>query len=372
MVFLRRNSILNTLDTSFSEMFSYSALMEAHKQASRQKHYRGDVLKFSKMLENNISELQTSLLSHTYKMSGYHPFEIYEPKARVVMSLKYPDRVVQWAIYQVLYPFFDKLFIEDSYACRNGKGTHSAVERLSYWLKYLDRRKDPTKELYYLKLDISKYFYRVDHDILFNILKRRITDEDVLNLLYDVINDKSMPFGIPEGEKPSKCPIERWVYDKGIPIGNLTSQLFANIYLNELDQYCKHQLKIIYYIRYMDDILILSYDKDQLRQWYILIETFLNEELKLSLNQKSTLNKCSQGITFIGYRIWSTHILVKHQTARRFIRKFKKICRKLKSGEIPEEHFKLVWASYYGLLIKANTYHLRRAMDKYYFSVMLE
>ncbi|MGB9825791.1 MAG: reverse transcriptase domain-containing protein, partial [Desulfofundulus sp.] len=170
------------------------------------------------------------------------------PKKRLIMALPFRDRVVQWAIYRVINPLLDRQFIYDSYACRVGKGTHKAADRLQYWLRYLDRR---YPKVYVLKLDISKYFYRVDHAVLKGILRKKIADRDLLWLLDTIIDGDGQKFGIPLGDHDFE--FDR-LADIGMPIGNLTSQLFANLYLNEADQYAKHQLRLKYYIRYMDEV----------------------------------------------------------------------------------------------------------------------
>ena len=185
------------------------------------------------------------------------------------MALSYPDRVVQWAYYQKLNPLFDRQFITHSYGCRVGKGTTKAREQLQTWLRKASRS---SKKWYVLKLDIAKYFYRVDHEVLMKILSRHIKDKLILRDLYKLINCEDTAFGLPAGVQPELCKQEDWIYNRGMPIGNLTSQMFANIYLNELDQFCKHDLHIRYYIRYMDDIIILWPDKNELFQILAEIE----------------------------------------------------------------------------------------------------
>ena len=222
-----------TLDDIYDEICSYEGLYQSHLEARKGKRYRDDVLVFTDRLEENLIELQNELIWQTYKVGKYRQFYVREPKLRLVMALQYRDRIVQWAIYRQLYPFYDKMFIEDSYACRRGKGSHKAADKLQYWLRQVSRK--PGK-WYYLKLDISKYFYRVDHLVLLEILSRRIKDPRLFQLLREIINSEDTRFGLPAGVSPDECPEEDWLSDVGMPIGNLTSQLFANIYLNELDQ----------------------------------------------------------------------------------------------------------------------------------------
>ena len=220
------------LDDVYDTICEYEELYQSHIEARKGKRYRDDVLLFTDRLEENLIELQNELIWQSYKVGAYRPFYVREPKLRLVMALQYRDRVVQWAIYKQLYPFYDKTFIEDSYACRRGKGTHRAADRLQYWLRQVSRK--PGK-WYYLKLDISKYFYRVDHSVLLEILGRRIKDLRLMQLLSEIINSEDTRFGLPAGLSPDECTEDMWLCDVGMPIGNLTSQLFANIYLNELD-----------------------------------------------------------------------------------------------------------------------------------------
>lgn len=306
------------LDDVYDRICQYEELYQSHIEARKGKRYRDDVLTFTDRLEENLIELQNELIWQTYTVGKYRPFYVREPKLRLVMALQYRDRVVQWDIYKQLYPFYDKMFIEDSYACRRDKGTHKAADRLQYWLQQVSRKPG---EWYYLKLDISKYFYRVDHLVLLDILSRRIKDQRLMRLLSEIINSEDTRFGLPAGVSPEDCPEEQWLNDVGMPIGNLTSQLFANIYLNELDQLCKHELHLHYYIRYMDDVIILSNDKRELAETKEIIEDFLNNVLHLDLNKKTAIRPCYDGIDFVGYRIWATHRKLKKQTARRMIKR---------------------------------------------------
>ena len=169
----------------YPKMCEYEELYESYLEARKGKRFRDDVMLFADNLEENLIELQNELIWETYSVGKYRPFYVREPKLRLVMALQFRDRVVQWDIYKQLNPFYDRTFIEDSYACRIGKGTHKAADRLQYWLRQVSRKPG---EWYYLKLDISKYFYRVDHLVLMNILGRRIKDEKLMRLLEKIIN----------------------------------------------------------------------------------------------------------------------------------------------------------------------------------------
>lgn len=354
---------INYLTDIYERIYDFEELYNSYLEARKNKRYRDDVLKYTDNLETNLIELQNELIWQTYKVGKYRPFFVYEPKKRLVMALAFKDRVAQWSIYRQINPYFDRLFIDDSFACRKGKGSHAAADRLQYWLRQTDRKPD---KWYYLKLDISKYFYRVDHAVLLNILSRRIKDERLMKLLATIINSEEQAFGLPAGVAPDDCPEEEWLYDVGMPIGNLTSQLFANIYLNELDQHCKHELHLHYYIRYMDDIIILHNDKRYLQAVKDDIEVFLKEVLHLDLNNKTAIRPTSLGIDFVGYHIYATHRTLKKSTARRIIRSVTRMSKDLADGTLTRADFDRRVASYKGILEHCNSYGLRRRLNENY------
>ena len=290
---------MQSIKNIYEKIYDFENLHKAWEEARKGKRYRDDVLIFNRNYEEQLINIQNHLIYETYEVGKYHTFYVYEPKKRLIMSLPFKDRIVQWAIYRQLFPLYEKTFIFDSYACRKGKGTHKAADRLQYWLRQTERKPE---RYYYLKMDISKYFYRVDHDILLKILARRIKDQRLLNLLEKIINCESMNFGLPPGKEPDEVEVSDRLGNKGMPIGNLTSQMFANIYLNEVDQYAKHELGLHYYIRYMDDIIILHHDKKYLAEVKELLRAFLSDELRLDLNNKTAIRPCSMGVDFAGER----------------------------------------------------------------------
>lgn len=347
------------IDDVFDEITSFQWLYDSHLNARKLKRYRDDVLLFSDHLERNLLDLQEDLRAGTYRLGPYRKFYVYEPAQRMIMALQYRDRIVQWAVYKLLYPAFDRMMIYDSYACRQGKGTHAAADRLQYWLRRLYHQGGQT---YYLKTDISKYFYRVDHEILTGILSRYIRDEKLLRLLDLIINSETTKFGLPAGFAPWNCPEEMWLYDVGIPIGNLTSQLFANIYLNELDQFVKHGLRAHYYLRYMDDSTILSKSKSALHEYRETIGEFISANLRLDLNNKTVVRPVTEGLPFCGYRIWGTYRTLKKGTARRIIRNTARLCRGLARGTVSPCEYNRVIASYKGILDHCDSGGLRETL----------
>lgn len=352
---------MQSIKNIYEKIYDFENLHKAWEEARKGKRYRDDVLIFNANYEEHLIDIQNQLIYGTYEVGKYHTFYVYEPKKRLIMSLPFKDRIVQWAVYRQLFPIYEKSFIHDSYACRRGKGTHKAADRLQYWLRQTERKPE---RYYYLKMDISKYFYRVDHEILLQILKRRIKDERLLDLLEKIINCESTKFGLPLGKEPDEVEIEDRLSNKGMPIGNLTSQMFANIYLNEVDQYAKHELGLHYYIRYMDDIIILHPDKKYLAQVKELIRVFLDENLRLNLNQKTAIRPCSMGIDFVGYRIWATHRRLKKKTAVKIKRNLKRQIERVRAGEESRERLMRSVASYRGILSHCDSYGLRQSLNQ--------
>lgn len=348
----------------YNELCSYENLYKAYLNARKNKRFRNEVLEFTFNLEENLSQISDELRNHTYKVGKYREFYVYEPKKRLIMALPFKDRVVQWAIYQLLNPVFDKSYMEDSFGCRVGKGTHRAVKRLHYWIKKVD---NSDKKYYYLKLDISKYFYRVDHDILKVLLRKRIKDKQLLNLLYEIIDYNDVAFGLAlKGNLENE---DDRIYGKGMPIGNLTSQMFANLYLNELDQYCKRELGIKYMVRYMDDVVILHHDKKVLHEYKTLIEAFLNNKLNLHLNNKTAIRPISLGAEFVGYRVWPTHIKIRKSTSLKIKRRLKYVKKLYEADKIPFEKVNATVQSYMGMLKHCDSYRLQsKIFEEYIFT----
>lgn len=352
---------MKTIKNLFEKVYDFENLYQAWESARKKKRFRPEIMKFSSDLEANLIELQNHLIYGSYRVGRYRPFYVYEPKKRLIMALPFRDRVIQWAIYRQLFPIFDKQFISDSYACREGKGTHKAVDRLQYWLRQTERK---PQRYYYLKLDVAKYFYRVDHEILIEILHRKIRDKRLVDLLAGIINSEDTKFGLPIGVDPDLCDPSDRLEEVGMPIGNLTSQMFANLYLHELDLFAKHDLKLHYYVRYMDDVIILHEDKAHLAAIKEEIESFLSEKLHLQLNRKTAIRPCSMGIEFVGYRIWATHRKLKKKTALKIKRAVKHIKEKRDSGAITPESFERRIASYKGVLQHCNSYGFRQGLNE--------
>lgn len=353
----------------FPAIYDFENLYHAYKAAIKGKRYRADVMRFTDRLEDNLIILQNELIWGTYDVGRYNIFYVYEPKKRLIMSLLFKDRVAQQAIYRQLNPLIEKRFISDSYACRVKKGTHKAVDRLQYWMRQTERK---PKKYYYLKLDVSKYFYRIDHDILKQILRDMIDDDQLLDLLAKIIDCEDTKFGLPMGADIGDVAFDEMLSDVGLPIGNLTSQMFANLYLNELDQFCKHRLHLHYYIRYMDDIIILHHDKKELERIKRTIADFLGDKLNLQLNRKTCIRPTSMGIEFVGFRVWSTHRKLRRKTAKKLRKRLQYLFHAYKVGEIDKETLERSIASYRGILKHFNSYGLRRKLNEMYIKEVKE
>ncbi|MEK7534856.1 MAG: reverse transcriptase/maturase family protein [Patescibacteria group bacterium] len=257
-------------------------LLLAWEQFIKGKRQRRDAQEFSSRLLANILELHNDLLHKTYKHGIYEAFNISDPKPRNIHKATVRDRLLHHAIYRILYPFFARTFLADSYSCRLGKGTHRAMKRFEF-MAY-GASSNHTKTLWVLKCDIRKFFASVDQKDLLEILWLYIPDRDILWLIERVL------FSF-HSSRPSV----------GLPLGNLTSQLFVNIYMNEFDQFIKHRLKARYYIRYADDFVILSQDKPWLEVLLLKIESFLSEQLKLVLHpNKVSITILASGVDFLG------------------------------------------------------------------------
>lgn len=365
---MNKENEMATIQNAWEVITSFGWMLEANRNARKGKRYRAEVMEVAGRLEDYILLIQEKLLDGSYELGPYRKLWVYIPKKRLVMALPYPDRIVQWSLYQYLNPIYDKLFIEDSFACRKGKGSHRAAKRLQYWMRQVRRK--PDGDWYYLKLDISKYFYRVDHEILLTILARRIKDERLMEFIRSVVNSRAEPFGLPPGKGPQDTDPEDWLYDVGMPIGNLTSQMFANIYLNELDQFCKHELRIHFYIRYMDDIVILGPDKKTLHAWKQKIEDFLNDKLALSLNSKTAIRPIRAGVEFVGVCIWTSHTHLRKSTVKRIKKEVRKISHEFAEGRMDPDAFARRVASINGLLDHTNTENLKRRLNEIYLAEM--
>lgn len=329
-----------TIKKCFDEKLTYINLYNAYYRICKNKRNKKNILKYDVDLETNINNLLYELKNGLYKPGKYNVFTIYEPKERLIKSLPLKDRIVhQWYIEEFIKPYIVPRFIYDSYSCISNKGSHKGVDRLQ---KYMRKYHLKNEDYYVLKCDISKYFFNIDKNILFNIMKKYITDKKLLNLTKIIIFD--------DGENVS------------IPIGNYTSQYFANIYLNELDKFVKEELKIKYYIRYMDDFVCLLDNKQECKEVMKKIEEFLKVKLHLTLNKKSKYFHNKFGIDFLGYRIFNDYRLLRKNSIKKMNRKIRKWNSEYELEILNKKKVELSFNSWLAHIKHCDSFRLRRKM----------
>lgn len=320
----------------FEKICSYENLIRAAYKASRGKLGKVRVARFMFNLEFEVLRLHREMLNNKYYPSPYKSFFIYEPKRRHICAADFRDRVVHHAICNYLEPIFERMFVYDSYACRKGKGAHSAVKRVQRLC---------TGNNYFLKADIEQFFASINHEILKALLKRKIKDSALLGFLDRIID---LPF-------PGQVP------GKGLPIGNLTSQWWANFYLDRLDHFIKDTLGVKICIRYMDDFIILALSKEELHYIRAAVRDFLRENLQLTFKKRATyIAPIHQGIPFLGFRIFPGVIRLKHESLIRFRRRFNRKEKEYLSGQIDEDALIRHVAGVIGHVRHANSLQMRR------------
>jgi RNA-directed DNA polymerase len=331
---------------SFDSIISVQNLLLAWQEFIKDKKKKKDVMEFQLKLMDNIFNLHQDLKSKSYAHGRYDAFKINDPKPRDIHKASVRDRLLHHAIYKILYPFFDKKFIYDSYSCRVEKGTHKAMERFTEFHRKVS--KNNTKTCWVLKCDIRKFFASIDHNILKNILVKYVQDIDTLSLLGNIID--SFKTKTPETHFTNSTLSRN--FGKGLPLGNLTSQLLVNIYMNEFDQFVKHKLKVKYYIRYADDFVFLSEDKKYLQNIKEEVAIFLKEKLRLELHpNKVYIKTLSSGVDFLGWVHFPYHRVLRTATKKRMFRNLKK-----------NEHKKESLNSYLGMLKHGNAYKLKKQL----------
>ncbi|MFH1585321.1 MAG: reverse transcriptase domain-containing protein [archaeon] len=337
---------MKTYNNLYQEICSMNNLANAWRNARKGKTKKKYVIEFEENTRVNLLELRNLLLSKTYSPRPLKIFILRDPKTRKISKSDFTDRIVHYALIRVIEPIFDKVFIYDSCANRKGKGNLFAIERFNYFKKKVTDNLH--SEGFCLKADIKHYFDTINHEILFSILKKKISDERVLWLIKNIMTNK-----------PDSKIVER-TKAKGMPLGNLTSQFFANVYLSELDYFIKHQLKARYYLRYVDDFVILHKSKIQLNIWMLRINKFLKKELKLELHpDKSKVISLSKSIDFVGFRNFYHHRLLRKRNIRKILFKIKEHNKAKLSQEKIFEIFQgwnaySKWANSYKLRIKVS------------------
>lgn len=310
-----------TIRNVYYEITSFHTLMIADTHVSKGKRENTERLRFYDNREGNLEEISALLRAGKVPKVEYHSFYVYVPKVRKVIFIDYWSKVVQRAIYDVLNPKICRTFIEHTYACVKGRGQLAAMEQLYTWMR--ETRTSGT-EWYYYKFDVAKFFYRIDHEILMDICRKKIDDSRTVDLLGYYINNDAVPFGMPLDANQLTITEEQMLYDLGIPIGGGLSHMLGNMYLDPLDQFCKRVLGIKRYIRYMDDIIILDNDKERLKEYGRRMTQFLEERLHLNFNNKTALRPVRVGCEFVGFVIYNDHVILRKSTTLRMKRTLRK------------------------------------------------
>ena len=336
----------------FDRIRSFENLIFAANSAKRGKKYRPDVAKFHFDLENQLFELRNDLTSRNYQPGEYMTFHIQDPKPRLISAAPYRDRVVHHALCRVIEPIFEKTFVFDNYANRIGKGSHLALDRCTFFSRRFK---------YVLKCDIVKYFPSIDHDILYRIIGRKIKCRETLWLIRKIIDNSN-----PQEEVITYFPGDDLftpiMRRHGIPIGNLTSQYFANIYLNQFDHFVKEVLSSKAYIRFCDDFLLFSNDKAQLRDFLCEISSYL-ERFRLKVHpRKSQIVPTRCGVDFLGWRVYPDHRRLRRSTGIRIQKNLKALVLNYSTGTIPLDRVRASVMSYIGHLSHGDTWGLRKKL----------
>ena len=335
----------------YGRIIAYENLQIAYKKAMEgQKKFRKDAVNFAMLDDLNMVRLWQDLKYGYYRTGEYICFKVYEPKERVVYAPRVRDKIVQFAIHNVIKNIYDKTFIKYSYACQDGKGTLAAVNQLQ---KNLRTCKRIYQDAWVVKFDISKYFYSIKHHILKKLLRKKIKCKKTLWLLDSIIDSSPQPVGI--------------------PLGNITSQDFANIYLNELDQYVMRFLKIRYYVRYMDDAVAIVDSREAAVKLKQKMKDFVEKHLELQVNPKKTqIFPLAQGVNAYGYKIWPTHRLLRTESKRAMKRRIKTMDRKNKNGEMELREVRQAVDSWLGHARHSNSFNLARKIFLNYPYIQVE
>lgn len=332
----------------FEKIISLENLFAAWEAFKSDKRNRFDVQTFERNVEENIFDLHRELKAKRYKHGEYTGFWIRDPKPRHIHKATVRDRVLHHAIFNTLNPIFEPTFIAQSFSCRVGKGTHKGIETLGTVTNKISE--NGYKSTFALKCDVKKFFDSVDHDVLLKVISRKIKDADAMWLLSEIVK--------------SFISKEANIFEhKGLPIGNLTSQLFANVYMNEFDQFMKHGLRVKYYLRYTDDFVVVSGEKEYLEGLLPLISTFLKDKLCLGLHpNKVTVRKFHQGIDFLGYVVLPHYRQLRTKTKKRIFNKIFSRVLEQKRGIISNGTLEQSFQSYLGVLSHADSYELSQEL----------
>jgi len=321
--------------------------MAYNKSQQGKSKYRSEALVFAQDATLNLSKLRDELINETYEFSGYFEFTVTQPKVRVINAPHYRDKIVQLAINNVLKGIFNPGLIDHTYACIDGRGTHRCVDKISEFSRKAKWEYGP--EAYFVKVDVKKFFYSLDRDILKEFIDRKINDDKALRLVYKIID--------------SAGSIDKL----GMPLGNTLSQLSANITMNAVDQYCKRTLSLRYYVRYADDVVIIVRNKDEANRILNSVMNHLNTRLNLNANKnKSKIFPISQGVNTVGFKIYSTHRLLRNESKKTIKQKLRKMRKLIVNETMEPEKAEQILNSWYGHAKNGNSYNfVLKLLNKY-------
>lgn len=304
------------IDEIFDKIIAKENIEKAYKKSlSGKGKYKAEAIRFSQNETYNLQRIRQSLIDETYKFDGYINFKVYEPKEREIDAPHYKDKIVQLAINNVLKEIYAPCFMFDNYACLDNKGTHKCVDKIQRSMK--KAKWQYGEQAFIVKIDIKKFFYTIDRDVLKKLLPKKIRCKKTLRLLFKIIDSADL------------------INLLGMPLGNTLSQICANIYLNEVDQYAKRRLRLKYVVRYMDDIVIVVPNKQESKEVLRKIDSFVRKRLNIRLNiNKSKVFPINRGVNVVGFKIWSTHRLLRNDCKARIKRKIKAMPKLIKDGEL--------------------------------------
>lgn len=338
----------------YPNLCTFSNLHLAYLNARKSKRYRPDVATFTLNLDKELCVLHDELITEVWVSGGYRSFTVHDPKRRKISAAPFRDRVVHHALINIINPIYERIFIHDTYANRVGKGTHKALDRCTHYMRRFK---------YVLQCDIQQFFPAIDHAILKDILSRKIADEAVLRLCGKIIDSGAgiltEQYDMRYFDGDDLLAVNR---PRGLPIGNLTSQFWANVYLNEFDHFVKRQLKCKGYVRYVDDFLLFSDDKKQLHDWRDAIITYL-VGLRLTIHENRA-HPCpvEQGIPFLGFTVYPTHRRLKKTKGIAYQHHLRILWNQFKMGKITREQGRSSVMAWIGHVSNGDTWNLQRKM----------
>lgn len=322
-------------------------MYDAYKQTLKgDGKYKREAMLFSLDETYNLMKLRQSLIGGTYKFGGYVEFYVYEPKERLIHAPRYRDKIVQLAINNVLKEIYNTTFIYDSYACIENKGTHKCVDRISYFMR--KAKWEYGEDAYIIKMDIEKFFYTIDREILKEIIRKKIDCESTLSIIYEIIDSADE------------------IDYRGLPLGNTLSQLFANVYMNEIDQYAKRKLSLKYYVRYADDTIIIVKDKETANKILDDLIQYYDSRLKLKMSlDKTKIFLIAQGVNAIGFKIHTTHRLLRNDSKKKIKRKSKRFPDSIAEGRMTVEKAEQILNSWLGHAKHGNSHNfIQRLLER--------